>query len=274
MFQVVDWAGEAADFDRNRLELWGRRALGLRRGHARFVAREVAARFAGAGTVQPQQLVAAATRLSVQSLYCAVTPPARAVLPAAAPGGVAAAMVPVDPGTVIDAAKGIVEFVGGLIASGWREEPGKGFVREEGSPFLLFDDARAPSFGEITQVGQASCCQDRKGVMLTIRLGVTDDGGGGNDSGVKRVKLFTVTEQGVRGALGGESTWTLDATDSDMTESVEVFHTFEICVPCAFIRDRIADIWIEAEDDDENARIVRLAFSVEDVFDKCCGAGG
>lgn len=261
MFEVAEWSGNTTPFDRARLERWITRNLELPKAPARKVAREVGRTFARKKVVQPAQLLTETSRIAVA--FAAVAPLTRT-----APL-VLASTLPVSPGEALSAAAGIAKFLADLAKGGWTREPGEGWIYEEGSGLLLFDDAKAPTFPGIEQVGPASCCDgEPKAVKLKIRVTVSDDGAGGNDSGVTRVRLFGVTDRGVKGALRGTSVWTLSDTDNDRTESGNVSHEFEVCVPCSMISGDNADIWFEAEDDDGNKRIERLAFSVRGL--NCC----
>ena len=263
MFEVAEWSGESAPFEPKRFQRWLKTNMGLRNAHARYVASEVRAEFKNEAVVQPQELILASSRIAVTSLYIHLLTPRDTL----------AAALPISPGDAISAASGAVQFIAGLISSGWKEEPGGGWIKEEGSAFLFFDDASAPRFVEIEPIGEPECCEGRPGIELKIKVTVSDDGGGGNDSGVKKVELFTVSNRGVRGALWGTSVWTLSEDEGEETEGGNVSHVFTVCVPCAFIVDKIADIWFDMEDDDGNCRIRRLAFSVEEKYTECCGDG-
>lgn len=262
MFEVAEWSGESSPYDRRRFEIWLGRNMGLDKSHARHVARGIQNAFTRKRVVQPQQLIVEAGRLAASSSILARGGGGNTTM---------AAAFPIGAGEAVSLATGALSFVGGLIASGWKEEPGGGWVKEEGSGLLLFDDANAPAFKSIEQVGSAGCCTGNPpAVELKIKVTVSDDGGGGNDSGVTQVKLFGVTSRGIRGALRGTSVWRLSDEDSDKTESGDVSHEFTVCVPCSMIENKNADIWFEAEDDDGNCRITRMAFSVQGTVEDCC----
>jgi hypothetical protein len=261
MFEVAEWSGDVAPFDRARLQKWITKNLNLPKAPARKVAREVERNFSRKKTVQPAMLLTETSRVAVAlSVSAPLTRGAPLVL---------ASALPFSPGEALTAAAGVAAFIADLAKGGWTREPGEGWIYEEGSGLLLFDDAKAPTFPGIEQVGAATCCDgEPKAVKLKIKVTVSDDGAGGNDSGVTRVRLFGVTDRGVRGALRGHSVWRLSDADSDRTEGGSVSHEFEVCVPCSMISGENADIWFEAEDDDGNKRIERMAFSVRGL--KCC----
>ncbi|MCP4271621.1 MAG: hypothetical protein GY781_06580 [Gammaproteobacteria bacterium] len=253
MFMVTDWSGNKSEFNRKRFSLWLVNNLGLKKGHASYVNNELVKRFQSVETVSPQQLIEASSQIAISSLYNRIP-----IMPS------------VDPGTIITAAAEGAKFVAGLYKVGWTEEPGCGWVYEEG---IWPDDSTAPRINRVTTSGKPTCCPDgqTKGVQLKITISVTDDGGAGNDTGVESVNLFGVDpKNGTKGVLSGDTQWKLSDSQQGHTEIGSQSHTFTTCIPCEFIVDGRATIWFEIVDEDGNRRIEKYTFPVNSISSDCC----